>query len=97
MAEAVGPIGKSWPCWWKVPDDVQRFRVIGEMHRVREFRLVLCVHVSERDMKASLEMVEEIVEVERKNGRLDYLLGEPLIVSELLLPETYLLDDLCAL
>ena len=65
-----------------------RFKVFGEMHRVRGFRLVLCADVLDCMAEDAIRALEHIVEVERADGGLDYLLCEPLIISERRSPRT---------
>jgi hypothetical protein len=60
----------------------ERFRLLREMHQVRKFRLVLCADVLERLAGYALELLEWIVESERKEGGLDCFRREPLIISE---------------
>jgi hypothetical protein len=69
-----------WGPWMKT---ALGFKVVGEMYRVREFRLVLCANVQDCTMERTIRALEECVEAERKNGGLDYLPGEPLIISEM--------------
>ena len=71
----------------------ERFKVFSEMHRMREFRLVLCVDVLDCIAEYAVGVLERIVEEERMNGRLDFLLCEPLIISEIRSPRTRFSDD----
>jgi hypothetical protein len=64
----------------------ERFRVLSEMHRVREFRLVLCAGVPDCIAERALQALKQIVEAERMRGGLDYLLCEPLIICETVSP-----------
>jgi len=73
----------------------ERFKVFSEMHRVREFRLVLCADVLDCAEEYAMRVLERIVETEMMNGGLDYLRYEPLIISEVRSPRTRLTDD-CA-
>jgi hypothetical protein len=59
-----------------------RFRVFNEMHKVLKFRLVLCADVFECIAEHAKQKLEDIVAVEKKNGWLDYLVWDPLIISE---------------
>ena len=66
----------------------ERFKVFNEIYMVREFRLVLCADVRGCDAEDATRALESIVEAERMNGGLDYLLCEPLIISETRYPRT---------
>jgi len=70
----------------------RQFKVFRQMYRVREFRLVLCVDVLDCVVEDTMWALESIVEVERESGRLDYLVCEPLIISEMRVPRTRLVD-----
>ena len=70
----------------------RRFKVFRQMYRVREFRLVLCVDVLDCVVEDAMWALENIVEVERESGRLDYLVCEPLIISEMRVPRTRPVD-----
>jgi len=71
----------------------ERFKVFGEMYRVREFRLVLCADVQDYILKYAMRKLERIVEAEWKNGRLYHPLCKPLIISEIRSPGTRSGDD----
>ena len=71
----------------------ERFKVFREMYRVREFQLVLCADVPYCVTNRAMWALEDIVEAERKNGGLDYLACEPLIISERRVPHTRLTDS----
>ena len=71
----------------------ERFKVFGEMYRVRDFRLVLCADVLDCIAECAMRTLEDVVEVERMAGRVDYLPREPLIISEIRSPHTRLTDD----
>jgi hypothetical protein len=94
MDEDVGfpGIGLERPAFWENFHHARRFKVIGEMYRVREFRLVLCANVRECFAERAIQVLEGSVEVERKNGGLDYLLGGPLIISEIRSPRAPVLN-----
>jgi hypothetical protein len=53
-----------------------RFEVFDEMFRARDFRLALCADVLEC-------IAEDAVEEARRNGKLEYLLEDPLVVREM--------------
>ena len=72
----------------------ERFKVFGEMHRVRDFRLVLCADVLSYVVEYAMGALERVVEAERKNGGLDYLRYKPLVISEVRSPRARL-DDAC--
>ena len=73
----------------------ERFKVLSEMHRVREFRLVLCADVLDCAEDYAVRVLEHIVKTEMMNGGLDYLRYKPLVISEARSPRTRLSDD-CA-
>ena len=60
----------------------QQFRVFREMHNARDFHLVLCADVFDCMVEHAVQTLEHIVNTREVNGGLDYLLCEPLIVSE---------------
>lgn len=60
---------------------LNRFAVFREMYSVREFRLVLCVDACAQVEKQAMEILERIVEAERRRGGLDLFQRAPLIVS----------------
>ena len=76
-----------------VVDHRERFKVFSEMYRAREFRLVLCANVPNCIAKCAMRVLKRVVEAERTSGRLDYLLYEPLVISELRAPRTCLGED----
>ena len=59
-----------------------QFKVYREMYKAREFRLILCADVYGQIVERAVGVLERIVDTEKKNGRLDYLPCEPLIISE---------------
>ena len=59
-----------------------QFKVFREMYKVREFRLILCADVHDWIVERAVRVLVRIVDTEKKNGRLDYLPCEPLIISE---------------
>jgi len=75
-------------CNWPIPrvsEDVRcqrQFRAFREMHRVRAFRLVLCVDVFDCMVEGGIEALRRFVEAEKVKGGLDYLSQEPLIIFE---------------
>ena len=71
----------------------ERFKVFSEMYAVREFRLVLCADVFDRDAEDTTRALESVVEAERMSGGFDYLSCEPLIISEMRSPRTRRTDD----
>ena len=64
----------------------ERFKVFNEMYRVRDFRLVLCADVLGCIAESAVRKLDRIVKAERMIGGLDYLLCEPLIISEIRSP-----------
>jgi hypothetical protein len=63
----------------------QAFKVFHEMHKVREFQLVLCVDVLDSVVKYAVRMLRRLVKTEQMEGRLLY---EPLIIAEVRAPRT---------
>jgi hypothetical protein len=63
-----------------------RFKVFMEMCGTREFRLVLCADVLDSVAESAVRTLECLIDVERKNGRLDCLACEPLVISEVRAP-----------
>ena len=57
-------------------------RVFREMHNVRDFRLVLCADVVDWMVDYAIQRLEYFVKAEKVKGGLDYLLYEPLVISE---------------
>ena len=76
-----------------VADHRKRFKVFSEMYGAREFRLVLCANVPNCIAKRAMRVLKRVVEAERTSGGLDYLLHEPLIISELRAPSNCLAED----
>jgi len=70
----------------------QRFKGLREMYMVRSFRLVLCADVLDTVTEHTTQALERVVNAEKAKGGLDYLLHEPLIVSEIRSPRTRLYD-----
>jgi hypothetical protein len=70
----------------------ERFKVLIEMYRVRGFQLVLCADVLDFAVEYVVGVLERVVEKERMNGGLGYLLSEPLIISERRSPRTRIRD-----
>ena len=60
----------------------RQFRVFREMHNARDFYLVLCADVFDCMVEHAVQTLEHIVNTKEVNGGLDYLLCEPLIISE---------------
>jgi len=58
-----------------------QFRMFREMHRARDFRLVLCVDVFDSLVEHATKTLECLVEAEKAKGGLDHHYG-PLIISE---------------
>jgi len=71
----------------------QRFKQLHEMYMAREFRPVLCADAIDCAVEHVIQALESVVETEKVKGGLDYLLREPLIVSETRSPRTRLRDD----
>ena len=67
---------------------LERLKVLSGVYMVREFRLVRCADVSDRDAEDVTRALESIVEAARMNGGVDYLPCEPLIISEMRYPRT---------
>ena len=89
------PITVEYAPWMRfsIANHPGRFKVFREMCGTREFRLVLCADVLDLAAKSGMRTLKRLVEVERKNGRLDYLSCEPLIISEVRAPRVRLRDD----
>jgi len=60
----------------------ERFEVLREVHKVQEFRLVLCVRVWHRMGEYLVQMLEEAVAEEKAKRGFDNLLSEPLVVYD---------------
>ena len=71
----------------------QRFKQLRKMYMVREFRPVFCADAIGCAMEHVVRGLESIVEMERARGRLDYLLREPSIISDMRSARTRLFDD----
>jgi len=71
----------------------RRFKQLHKMYKVREFRPVLCADAVECTMGHVVQELESMVKMEKAKGRLDYLLREPLIISEIRSPRTRFHDD----
>ena len=69
-----------------------RFKVLREMHKAREFQLVLCADVFDHIVKCAMEMLERLVNAERVRGGWDYLLYEPSIIAERRSPRARYID-----
>lgn len=85
--------GSAWQRAINILQHCRQFLVFGEMHRIREFRLLLCADVLECITESAVERLKRIVEVERKCGGLYYLPREPLIIAERRAPRTDPRDD----
>ena len=69
-----------------------QFRVFHEMHKARDFHLVLCADVFDCMVEHAIQTLEHLVNAREVNGGLDYLLYEPLIISERRTPRTRITD-----
>lgn len=58
-----------------------QFRVLREMHLVRDFRLVLCAQVFGYIEKQAVNTLKGILEEEERDGGLDCFLYKPLVMS----------------
>jgi len=58
------------------------FRLFREMHKARDFRLVLCADVCDCMVERAIRTLEYILIKMGVNGGLDYFLYKPLIISE---------------
>ena len=72
---------------------LERFKVFGEMYGVREFQLVLRADVPDYIVESAMRDLNHIIKAEQMGRRLDYLLREPLIISEIRSPRTRLCED----
>jgi hypothetical protein len=72
------------------PRYLRQFRTFHEMHKTRDFRLVLCADVFDCIVERAIQRLKHIVDV---NGGLDYLLHKPLIISERRTPRTRITDS----
>ena len=70
----------------------QQFEVFHKMHNVRDFRLVLCADVFDCMVEEAVKTLKCFVKKEKKKGGLNYLLHEPLIISERRAPRTRCTD-----
>lgn len=80
--------------WWTTPGQIldetvwstfnhrRRFEEFREMYMVRGFHLVLCADILNGFTECTLQGLEHVVEMEKVKGGFDYLLSEPLIISE---------------
>lgn len=59
-----------------------QLRVIREMYKVRDFRLVLCLDALDCLMDVSRELMKKTVKAVRRKGGFDFLSCEPLVVCE---------------
>jgi len=60
----------------------QQFEVFREMHKVRDFRLVFCADILDCGAASgAMKMLKHFVKKEKKQGGLNYLLHEPLVIS----------------
>ena len=57
-----------------------RFEVLRKMHRMRDFRLVLCADVWDRVREDSVRMLKEAVAAEKAKGGVDNIFPEPMVV-----------------
>lgn len=96
-------------CFWSKPISVRpassemmtknalhhqrRFEQFREMHKVREFQLVLCADVLGCAVKDAVWLLETIVVAEKSKRGLDYLLCDPLVISEMRSPRTRIVDS----
>ena len=71
----------------------KRFEQFREMHRVRDFQLVLCADVLDCAVKDAVWLLEAIVGTERSKGGLDYFSCPPVVISEMRTPRTRVLDS----
>ena len=58
----------------------KRFEILRIMHKVRDFRLVLCVNVWERLGRRAVQMLKEAVAAEKASGGFDDFFPEPEVV-----------------
>jgi len=77
---------------WDRSSDVLRykrhFRLFREMHKVRDFRLVLCADVFDCMVEDSIRTLEHTLITSEVNGGLDYFIYKPLVISERRTPRT---------
>ena len=78
---------KKNPSIW-CEDPLDEFELFREMHRVRDFRLVLCADVFDCIVEPAIKALEHVVKKEKERGGLDYLFFEPLVISERRTPPT---------
>ena len=57
----------------------KQFELLREVHKVRDFQLVLYVDVQERHGKHVVQMLNEAVAAEKARGGFDHLFTEPLV------------------
>ena len=70
----------------------KRFEMFHEMYMAQGFRLILCADVHDCIVERAIQALECIVEAEKGDGELDYLLCEPSVISEMRLPRTRVRD-----
>ena len=58
----------------------EMFEVFREVHKVRNFRLVLCVEAQWDRTGMSYEVIKRIIAAEQAAGGFDYLSSHPLVV-----------------
>ena len=77
---------------WDTSNDVPRykrhFRLFREMHKVRDFRLVLCADVFDCLVEHAIQTLEHTLIAREVNGGLDYFINKPLVISERRTPRT---------
>lgn len=71
----------------------RQFAVFREMHSARDFRLVLCADVYDCMVDYAVQTLEHNVNSTEVTGGLEYLLYEPLIISERRKPRTRATDQ----
>lgn len=64
----------------------ERFRLFRKMYQAREFRLVLCLDVSNCIEEYAMQTMDDIVSAGGTKGGLDYLHCEPFIICEERIP-----------
>ena len=70
----------------------QQFEVFHKIHNVRDFRLMLCADVFDCMVEETVKTLKRFVKEEKERGGLNYLLHEPLIISERRTPRTRCAD-----
>ena len=87
------PVGRRSPCFYHdsqggeaaQADDLRykrHFRLFRERHKARDFRLVLCVDVSNCMVEHAIQTLENTLIAREVNGGLYYFLYKPLVISE---------------